>query len=179
MTDTIPQDDIPRKKCSKCKEVKVLDDFPLLSPHLQAKLPSNSKQMGRRPACKECKSKDDRAYHKRVYPLRDPCKRKKYKADPQRERGNSIKKNYGITLEDYQIMLDSQDGLCASCGNPEIAVVKRTGKVKPLAVDHCHTTRIVRGLLCSNFNQALGCLKDDPVRIRALLAYAEKWCIQK
>ncbi|MGZ3646615.1 MAG: endonuclease domain-containing protein [Ktedonobacteraceae bacterium] len=37
----------------------------------------------------------------------------------------------------------------------------------------------VRALLCSSCNQAYGCLKEDPARIRALLAYAERWHPQK
>lgn len=43
------------------------------------------------------------------------------------------------------------------------------------AVDHNAVTRAVRDLLCIQDNVAFGLLKEDPARIRGLLAYAEKW----
>jgi len=52
-------------------------------------------------------------------------------------------RTYGITHQDYQDMLEAQDGVCAICGQEE--QVKERG----LSVDHCHTTGKVRGLLCS------------------------------
>src|SRR6266480_6312978 len=78
--------------------------------------------------------------------------------------------NYDMTIEEYQSMLDRQNGLCASCNNPETAK-GNTGKLKPLAVDHDHVTGKVRSLLCSNCNQTLGCLEEDPERVNALLRY--------
>lgn len=46
-------------------------------------------------------------------------------------------------------------------------------EVKPLVIDHCHRTGLVRGLLCNN-NVALGFLKDSSQKIRGLLKYARK-----
>jgi len=84
--------------------------------------------------------------------------------------------NYDMTIEEYQSMLDRQKGLCASCNNPETAK-GNTGKLKPLAVDHDHVTGKVRSLLCSNCNQALGCLKEDPERVNALLRYIKQYVL--
>ncbi len=79
----------------------------------------------------------------------------------------------GITPRDYERMLTAQNGVCAICGKKETA--KRKGIEKLLAVDHDHITGTVRSLLCSKCNIALGLLGEDPERIRALLAYTEKW----
>jgi Autographiviridae endonuclease VII len=169
-------DIISQKRCSKCKEPKSLDDFPPLDAQTLAKRPVNSKQQGRKSACRECIRASGRDYWRKVGRHKDPSKRKKYKLDPQKSRQLSIKKNYGMTSEEYQSMLDRQNGLCASCNNPETAK-GNTGKLKPLAVDHDHVTGKVRSLLCSNCNQALGCLKEDPERVNALLRYIKQYVL--
>jgi hypothetical protein len=42
-----------------------------------------------------------------------------------------------------------------------------------LAVDHCHTTGKVRGLLCSTCNTALGSFQDNPAYLKAAIHYLE------
>jgi len=69
---------------------------------------------------------------------------------------------YGVTIEQYQTMLEAQDGRCAIC---------RRESEKPLCVDHNHETGKVRGLLCWHCNIALGKLQDDPEVVRAALNY--------
>jgi len=67
---------------------------------------------------------------------------------------------YGITEVDYEMMLKSQNGVCAICGLPEI--VKQADKIQSLSIDHDHKTYRVRGLLCENCNHMLGKVKDNP-----------------
>lgn len=57
---------------------------------------------------------------------------------------------YGITYDQYEQMLVDQNNLCLVCGRPESYPGRR------LAVDHCHTTNKVRGLLCGLCNRTLG-----------------------
>jgi hypothetical protein len=73
-------------------------------------------------------------------------------------RNSKMKKQYGITLDEYNEMWASQKGCCAICGTHQNE--KNDGK--SLAVDHNHETGEVRGLLCVNCNTAIGQLKDDP-----------------
>jgi len=40
--------------------------------------------------------------------------------------------------------------------------------------DHCHQRDVFRGWLCNNCNCALGFVKDDPNRLRMLIAYLER-----
>lgn len=61
----------------------------------------------------------------------------------------NLRKNYGLTSEQYVQMLDDQKGVCAICANPP-------PEGKKLHVDHNHTTGEVRRLLCSRCNGALG-----------------------
>lgn len=71
------------------------------------------------------------------------------------------KTRYGITPEEYDTILKEQNNVCAICKNPETAKEHRTGNVRKLAIDHCHTTNKVRGLLCASCNQGLGKFKDS------------------
>jgi len=88
---------------------------------------------------------------------------------PEDSRGYGLKKRFGLSQEDYEMMLSAQSGKCAICGNPETAVIR--GKTLLLAVDHCHRTGEIRALLCSQCNQGLGCFKDDPGLLRRAAAY--------
>ena len=82
------------------------------------------------------------------------------------------KTRYGLTEQEVQAMFAAQKGVCASCGNPETAIVKRTGKPKMLHIDHDHETGTVRALLCQDCNIALGHLRHNSKRIQALFYYA-------
>ena len=77
-------------------------------------------------------------------------------------------KLYGITLENYQAMLDAQGAVCAICQQPETSI-HRDGKVYVLAVDHDHVTGAVRGLLCKACNRGLADFHDDQKRITSAL----------
>ena len=79
-----------------------------------------------------------------------------YKNNPDKYREKELKKNYGITLQDWNDMFEAQGGRCAICGTHQC----NTGKA--FAVDHCHLTGKVRGLLCANCNTGIGKLNDDP-----------------
>jgi len=80
----------------------------------------------------------------------------------------------GVDADRYQEMLKEQGGVCAICGKPERATDKASGKIKDLAIDHCHATGEVRALLCSNCNRALGLFNDDP----AMLAKARSYVLR-
>jgi hypothetical protein len=61
----------------------------------------------------------------------------------------------GLTIPQFEEMELRQGGVCKICGG-----ISTAGR--RLAVDHCHKTKIVRGLLCHNCNSALGLFKDNP-----------------
>jgi hypothetical protein len=70
----------------------------------------------------------------------------------------------------FDDMLHSQHGMCAICGASPDAE-----QYGVLAVDHCHTTGKVRGLLCANCNNGLGRFKDNPEALEAAAAYLRKY----
>lgn len=76
-----------------------------------------------------------------------------------RLRDERLRKTFGISLERYNEMLAEQGSVCAICGEPES--IERNGKPRRLAVDHCHDSKKVRGLLCGNCNPMIGYAKDN------------------
>jgi hypothetical protein len=81
-------------------------------------------------------------------------------------------KLYGITPEQYAEFLETQGGVCAICGLGE-SMKRRDGQLRPLSVDHCHSTGVVRGLLCANCNTAIGLLRHNVNLLDQARAYLE------
>lgn len=103
---------------------------------------------------------------------REYCKEynKKYREkNSEKRRDNHYKYKYGVTLEQYNQIFENQKGCCAICGKKEH--VKCWGKLRPLAVDHNHKTKEIRGLLCCNCNRALGLLSDNIEFVGNMLKY--------
>jgi hypothetical protein len=98
--------------------------------------------------------------------------KKKHKMTPEAQRHYGLKRYYGIDLAKYQEMLLAQNGVCAICSKPETSVVN--GKIKPLAVDHCHNSEKIRGLLCARCNQAIGLLNENPAILSSAIEYLRK-----
>ncbi len=73
----------------------------------------------------------------------------------------------------YDELAAAQGGVCAICGLPEVATT-RFGVVRRLAVDHCHSTGVVRQLVCMRCNTALGAVRDDPSILDAAAAYIRR-----
>lgn len=91
-------------------------------------------------------------------------------------RDKDLRKNFGISFADYQRMLDAQGGVCDICKKPETRT--RYGKLTLLAVDHCHGSGAIRGLLCNNCNNGIGRFNDDPDLLRAAADYLERHAIK-
>ena len=76
---------------------------------------------------------------------------------------------YGLTPWSYEKLLRDQKGKCAIC---EVEFFGEE-KVK-LAVDHCHTTKVIRGLICIECNTALGQFKDSESIVKNAWRYLAK-----
>lgn len=96
------------------------------------------------------------------------------KKNPDKYKNYELKKDFGITLAEYNSMYEKQGGLCAICGKPEVIVDKRTGKARRMAVDHHHKSGTVRKLLCTRCNQGIGNLKEDPEILKRALEYLKQ-----
>lgn len=80
-----------------------------------------------------------------------------------------LRRQYGLSNEDYHGMVVEQNNLCAICHNPQYG-----GEDRFLCVDHCHKTNKVRQLLCVKCNAGLGQFLDNPETLRKAAEYIEK-----
>lgn len=97
---------------------------------------------------------------------RKECKEWK-KTNSDKYRDYRLKKAFGISTEEYNKKLKTQKNGCAICK-------KSCASGNNLAVDHCHASGVIRGLLCSKCNLGLGLFKDDVI----LLATAKKYLVK-
>lgn len=162
------------KLCSSCETRKSVAEFYVCKKGINAgKL---------KPDCKSCAkaaakawrgaNPDRQAATLRAWKKRNPEKRAAIR------RRYFVKKRYGITTEQYDLMLGSQGGVCAICKEfPEHGGYGNSGRKHiqgHLAVDHDHETGAVRGLLCRKCNLILGNADDDSDRLRAAAAYLDE-----
>ena len=134
------------RKCSKCKQKKHKTEF----------YKDKSQKTGLCSICIECQKKKDKgrwsSENGRTTTLR-----------------THYKKRYGITLEDYDNILESQSGKCAICDSDSPG-----GKKGRFAVDHDHETKKIRGLLCGTCNILLGHSKDNTNILLKAIQYLTK-----
>lgn len=79
---------------------------------------------------------------------------------------STLRKKYGISREQWDELFRKQGGKCAIC--------RCAQRYQSLAVDHCHKTGQVRGLLCVQCNRGLGRFFDSPIRLRRAADYIEQ-----
>lgn len=141
-----------KKYCSSCNSIKDLNEFTI----------NSSKQSGRSSTCRKC-----RAIKRSQNRAKDNSKFLEYERDPIRldkQKNCRFIRNYGITLEKYENLVDEQQNLCKIC-------LKNT----KLVIDHCHRTGKVRGLLCHNCNVSLGLLKENIKIIQNIINYLKEF----
>lgn len=80
-----------------------------------------------------------------------------------RYRGNCLERQYGINLSQYQEMVEETSYKCYIC--------EESSTDKRLFVDHCHTTGVVRGLLCVRCNSGIASFRDNPALLERAKSY--------
>lgn len=83
-----------------------------------------------------------------------------------------LKRTYGITIDDYNKLYEEQNERCAICHRKSEEV--KSGKGRTLAVDHCHDTGQIRGLLCNDCNRTIGFLGETFDNAGKFIDYLEK-----
>jgi Recombination endonuclease VII len=101
-------------------------------------------------------------------------KRKYYK---ETERKQKLRSNYGLDWESYVSLYNKQQGLCAVCFK-FLDINAQLKSSKPY-VDHCHTTKKVRGLLCHKCNLGLGHFEDNINTLQNACNYLKQHEINK
>jgi hypothetical protein len=92
------------------------------------------------------------------------------KKNPDKVKNSTLKSEYGITLDEFNLKLQKQEGRCSLCFKELDSKTKGT---KP-QVDHDHVTGATRDLLCMRCNTVLGLVDDNIQFLNRFIEYIEK-----
>lgn len=106
-------------------------------------------------------------YYKRHREEQRRWRTKNLEKNKEIQRKSYLKFKYGLTVEDYNDLLETQNYKCAICESDPIIYSN-------LSIDHCHETGKIRGLLCQNCNSAIGFLKEDPEVVLKAYQYLQE-----
>jgi hypothetical protein len=161
------------KVCKKCGVEKAVEEF-----HIDRNL-----RDGRKTRCRICTNKTKAKWRGRNRDVIVRQKKESYqrnreryinynRSDVRRERVFrwKLKRQFGITEEQFDAMLKEQNGCCAICGLEPSEASGHRNKHR-LHVDHDHVTGKVRGLLCNNCNAGIGYLAHEPDRLLSAYEY--------
>ena len=121
--------------------------------------------------CKTCEQHllADQFYYRRDYgKVYIPTKRCK-----SCEKYYQLDRAFSVDSDYYQELLDSQGNCCAIC-KIDLQTYAKIGYRNYFAVDHCHRTNQVRGLLCDKCNRGLGFFNDDINNLLAAIHYLKE-----
>lgn len=136
-------DALQSKRCRYCDCLKPLDEY----------WANRRNRDGLESGCKSCLRERHRSWRKANPEVQSRRQRQWRKDNPEaewrRSRRNTLKRHYGITVEQFEAQLAVQGGACALCKSTE------PGGTGAFNVDHCHETGRLRGLLCTSCNSRL------------------------
>lgn len=146
------------RECNSCKTFMPWDSF-----HSQPKGLNN-----KRGQCKKCSRK-----YLDNWRMKNPEKSRRIGW------AHELKRLYGITIDEYFSILESQNNRCAICqcdGNLTVdgSELIKNGKPTKLHVDHDHNTGKVRGILCNSCNRGLGSFRDNKLIVELAVKYLSK-----
>ena len=165
------EQDIIFKICTRCDNYKNVTEF----------YHKNNSKCGLCTFCKTCMDKKRTERNHQNPEMAKERSRRGLKNNPEKAKKSSQDwaknnpkeykeqhwKSYGIrnsdgsffTCNDYEALLNKQNGVCAICETPSLTI-------KGLHVDHNHETGTVRWILCHHCNVMLGLAKDNPLTLR-------------
>jgi len=126
--------------------------------------------------CKFCWNKYQKNWRDNNRERFKEIKRKSLDKHVDTTRNYELLKSKGISLEEYNNILISQNNVCAICNTTDTRTYKdnRRGQILPLFVDHNHQTGEVRGLLCNKCNAGLGMFRDNPEYLASAISYLKE-----
>lgn len=150
------------KTCTQCKEIKTINLFTMRNDVATS-------------WCKQCSSEKAKAYYRKKNPNAKDMTNYDLKYGKRNDPGYMTKyrwyKQYNLTDEKIQLILDRQDNACAIC--------KTELQDQAFYVDHDHRCCsgiescgvCVRGFLCNNCNNGLGKLQDSLTILQNAIEY--------
>jgi len=147
---------VTEKHCFQCGVTRPASEF--------YKCPGST--TGLRPECIPCAKKAmiaDRDKHRERQRKNRATNAERYYI---KGRTKHLSRKFGMTQDVYDVMLASQDALCAICKKPS---------EKVLCIDHDHETGEIRALLCDLCNRGLGYFRDDATVLQQAISYLARY----
>ena len=154
--------DVLKRRCSICREVKFKESFSK----------DASRKGGLSHRCKDCYSKyhssnsewcnERRQIHHEKHRITARIRGREWALDNPNIVRNKNLARYGLTVDSFDDLVNSQNGLCKICKN-ELVAGKHTH------VDHCHNSGKVRGILCQTCNTKLGWYEKNAKEVEEYL----------
>lgn len=146
---------VTSKTCFRCKGIKSTKDFPK----------DNSKKDSLSIYCSTCIRSINKARRSdTTYNAKRRAESPRY---ARQNRAWRLRTKYGISIEDFEQMFESQGKVCALCKSDK-------SDSNQFVMDHCHATGRIRGILCSYCNRALGMFKDSVDILNKAIVYLSK-----
>lgn len=165
------------KNCSKCNIEKPIDRFSIV----------NRNKDGFKTYCKDCeksirqlealriKARQKVPEYKNCTICREMLPKDRFGKNGGRISGlddcckkcrnpKIVAKRFNISVGDYLSMREKCGNVCEICGNSD----------DKLAVDHCHSTGVIRGMLCNRCNRGIGYFKDSVDLLKETIKYLER-----
>lgn len=118
--------------------------------HISQFYADKQKTSGKRPDCKECNIKKCTEWARN---------------NKERRKSYVTKSATGVDSIDFNNLLNLQEDKCGICGKSTKDNKRR------LSIDHCHKSKIVRGLLCTRCNFGLGYFQDNEELLSKAIEY--------
>jgi hypothetical protein len=138
--------------CSKCQIEKLETEF----------------YKGKQASCKDCDKVRSNKWKSENKSRKRETNKAWYLRNKEKVHNVGMSK-YGITTADYDAILKAQNNCCKICNSHESKFTKK------LAVDHCHSTGEIRGLLCTYCNRGLGFFKDNIGTLEAAILFLKQF----
>ena len=150
------------KSCRACKKGEPEVEF------------NKSSRDGSQSLCKGCQSNYSKGWQKQNRDKNIGYCQRYYRENKHKWRERDYKRKYGMTIQEVEALVASQNGRCPICDIP-------FKSQKLMSLDHDHKTGQLRQVLCSKCNTALGLLNEDVAIFHRAVEYINKWritCVQ-
>lgn len=154
------------KYCHKCRTLKTVGEFFKRTPP----------RKGFQSSCKKCRTnrqlalRQDPEWRRRANEISLDYRRRNKEKVKVWDKKSQLRMKYGMTLNELNERLHRQNHRCMICRE-----AFQPKKSKSACVDHNHTTKQVRDILCSRCNSIIGYAEENPEILQSAIDYLQKW----
>jgi hypothetical protein len=140
------------RRCAKCQITQELTNF----------YKNKGEPLGYSYTCMSCALQYNRDWRKNNKKRAREITQNWKNRNPEKVYNSKIKREYNITIQEFDTLLQKQNNECAICYTKiEKPYIAKDLNIESAYIDHCHKTDKNRGLLCQHCNTGLGFFKDN------------------